>query len=234
MTIPKCMHRRDTSCWGMWQWGQPRAAGSGPSQVPGSKTSAGPAPCSSFSCTKSRSWGQSSPAGSRQEDHWQPGTEIFGDVGFWRAWAQRAGELAPSEAGKSCHCGDRCGPGGWLSHHVWCRGEWGSASWRCTVGWTHPMCLGMWDLSACLHPGAAFLATQQPNAMLVLIHGAKQTHGRVCFSCEPQLWHYVTAESSLAEASRSEVMVAHVQEQNCSWQLLKAQSFPETPWSRWD
>ena len=68
-----------------------------------------------------------------------------------------------------------------------------SALWRCTVGWTHPVCLGMWDLSACMHPAVAFLVTQQPNVTLVLIHGTKKKPMAVCvFPVSHRLWHYIT------------------------------------------
>lgn len=35
----------------------------------------------------------------------------------------------------------------------------GPALWRWTVGWTHPVCLGIRDLSVCMHPAVAFLVT---------------------------------------------------------------------------
>lgn len=35
-----------------------------------------------------------------------------------------------------------------------------STLWRCTVGWTRPVCVGTWDLSACIHPASAFLLTR--------------------------------------------------------------------------
>lgn len=181
------------------------------------KTLAGAAPSSSFSCAEGGSGGQSCnycPAETRGPLLTQarsclgtrgfvgPGHSMLGNLCNLRQVSCASMEADVALVGDTATFGTE---GKQSQTQI-------SATWRCTVGWTHPVCLGM-----CLQS----ITKYHPCAEMG--HRAAMSD----FPVSHRLGLCVTGESSLIPASRFAVTVVH-------WQFTGAQGSSETLWSLWD